>query len=41
VSSIAKHFSTGHSCIPITLPEKASKTDRFPAGMMIAFVQER
>jgi hypothetical protein len=39
VSSIAKHFSTGHSCIPIIVPEKA--INRFPPGMAIAFLQER
>jgi hypothetical protein len=41
VSSIAKHFSTAHSCIPIILPEKAINRDRFSAGMMITFAQEQ
>jgi tetratricopeptide (TPR) repeat protein len=41
VSSIAKHFSTADSCIPIILPEKPINSDRFSAGMTIAFAQEQ
>jgi hypothetical protein len=39
--SSAADFSTGHSCNPISLPEEATQTDRFPAGTLIAFNQER